>query len=120
MYDVVFYRDSKGDSEIVDYLDDLQIRSVTSKDARINFEKILSYMGVLKQSGTRIGLPVVRHIEGDLWELRPLSNRIFFFCWSNNRLVLLHHFRKKSQKTPKYEIEKAKSNMRDFLERQGE
>ena len=26
-----------------------------------------------------IGNPIVKHIEGNLWELRPLKNRIFFF-----------------------------------------
>ena len=64
-------------------------------------------------------MPFVKHIDGDLWELRPLSNRIFFFYWKDNRFVLLHHFIKKSQKTPAKEIQQAKLKLKDFLERSG-
>ncbi|MEM5770532.1 MAG: type II toxin-antitoxin system RelE/ParE family toxin [Bacillota bacterium] len=52
-----------------------------------------------------------------MWELRPLENRIFFFCWRDNTFVLIHHFIKKSQKTPTKEIEQARTNLKDFLER---
>ena len=74
-------------------------------------------MKALSLYGTRLGTPFVKHIEGDLWELRPLRNRIFFFYWKDNRFVLLHHFIKKSQKTPAKEIQRAKLNLKDFLER---
>ena len=59
----------------------------------------------------------MKHIEGRIWELRPLNNRIFFFYWQDNKFVLLHHLIKKSQKTPTKEIERARSNLKDFLER---
>lgn len=59
----------------------------------------------------------MKHIEDDLWELRPLSNRMFFFYWKDNKFVLVHHYIKKSQKAPKKEIEKAKRNIKDWLER---
>ncbi|MBQ6259576.1 MAG: type II toxin-antitoxin system RelE/ParE family toxin, partial [Lachnospiraceae bacterium] len=41
----------------------------------------------------------------------------FFFYWKDNTFVLLHYFVKKSQKTPKKEIEKAKRNRDDWLKR---
>ncbi|WP_238390163.1 type II toxin-antitoxin system RelE/ParE family toxin [Veillonella sp. R32] len=112
-----FYYDKKGKSEIVDFLDALQVRSKTSKTDRVNREKILAYIGALSRYGTRIGAPYVKHIEDDIWELRPLKNRIFFFYWKDNKFVLLHHFIKKSQKTPSKEISRAKSNLQDFLGR---
>ena len=117
MYEVEFYYDIHGKSEIVDYLDELKQKSITSKTDRINREKILTYIGALERFGTRIGKPYVKHIEAELWELRPLGNRIFFFYWKNNKFILLHHFIKKTQKTPSKEIAKAKSNLKDFLER---
>ena len=120
LFEVLFYYDKHGKSDIVDYLDELQIKSKTSKTDRINREKILTYIGALERYGTRLGKPYVKHIEGDIWELRPLSNRIFFFYWKNNKFVLLHHFIKKSQKTPTKEISKAKNNLKDFLERNDE
>lgn len=117
MYEVEFYCDRQGKSEIVAYLDELQQKSTTSKTDRINREKILAYIGALQRFGTRIGTPYVKHIEDEIWELRPLGNRIFFFYWKDNKFVLLHHFIKKSQKTPPKEIAKAKNNLKDFLER---
>lgn len=117
MFELIFYKDKNGNSNIVNYLDDLQKKSKTDKNARVNREKILSYMAALAEFGTRIGEPFVKHIEDDLWELRPITNRIFFFYWKDRKFVLVHYFIKKSKKTPRKEIEKAKRNMRDYLER---
>lgn len=121
MYEVKFYHDRNGKSEIVDYLDGLSEKSETSKTDRINRNKILAYIGALEKFGTRIGEPMVKHIDGSLWELRPLANRIFFFHWKENKFVLLHYYIKKSRKTPPQEIETARAKLKDFIarERQG-
>ncbi|MCL2215712.1 MAG: type II toxin-antitoxin system RelE/ParE family toxin [Defluviitaleaceae bacterium] len=120
MYTVKFYRDKNGKSEIVEYLDELKKRGTSSKTDRINRDKILAYIGSLEKYGTRIGEPIVKHIDGDIWELRPLTNRIFFFYWKDNKFVLLHYFIKKTKKTPLREIEQARTKMNDFIERHGE
>lgn len=120
MFDIIFYKDKNGNSEIVNYLDELKEKSKTDKNARINREKILAYMAALAEYGTRVGKPIVKHIEGDLWELRPLSNRIFFFYWKDNKFVMVHHYVKKSQKAPEKELDQARRNMKDYLERNGE
>ncbi len=56
-----------------------------------------------------------------IWECRIQfgSNiyRIFCFFEENAVIVLTHGFIKKSQKTPKSEIEKAEAYRRDFLKR---
>ena len=117
MYEIIFYRSRNGKSEIEQYLDELAKKAQTSKTDRINRIKILSYLNALSEYGTRIGQPIVKHIEGNIWELRPLSKRIFFFYWKDNKFVLLHHFIKKSQKTPARELEQARLKLKDFLER---
>ena len=119
MYTVEFYEDTNGNSEVRDYMERLVQHSLTDKNARINKNKIFTYIKALQEYGTRVGSPIVKHITGDLWELRPLSNRIFFFYWKENKFVLLHHFIKKTQKTPKKEIETAIRNMKDWIERNG-
>lgn len=78
MYEIEFYHDENDYSEIESYLDELEKLSETSKHERINRNKILAYIGALAKFGTRVGTPVVKHIEGNIWELRPLSTRIFF------------------------------------------
>lgn len=120
MYELEFYQDKNGKSEIVEMLDELGKNARNNKSDRINRDKILSYMGALAKYGTRIGQPMIKHIDGSIWELRPLSNRIFFFHWKDNKFVLLHHFVKKSQKTPMREIQQARNKLKDFLERNGE
>lgn len=115
MFELNFYRDSSGKEPVREYLGSLVAKS--DKNSRINLNKIQDYMKILSMNGTRAGEPYVKHIESDLWELRPLSNRIFFFGWNGDRFILLHHFIKKTKKTLQREIEQAKRNMRDFLER---
>lgn len=46
-----------------------------------------------------------------------MRDRILFVAWHDNTFVLLHHFMKKTQKTPIREIEKAKRELADFKER---
>ncbi len=98
MYEIIFYKNKNGKSEIEDYLIELSKKAKTSKTTRINQTKIFSYLKSLSIYGTRFGQPIVKHIEGNIWELRPLKNRIFFFYWKDNKFVLLHHFIKKNKK----------------------
>lgn len=66
------------------------------------------------------GEPYMKHLEDNIWELRPMRDRIFFAAYTGSGYVLLHSFMKKTQKTPKREIVKAKREWKDFKERNGE
>ena len=91
--------------------------SKNDKDSRINLNKIRDYIKTLSEYGTRAGEPYVKHIDGEIWELRPLRNRILFFGYDGDKIILLSHFIKKTQKTPQREIDKAKRLMKDHKER---
>ncbi len=54
-----------------------------------------------------------------LWELRPGGDRVLFFAWTGGAFVLLHAFRKQSQKTPDSELHKAEREYKDWIERNG-
>jgi phage-related protein len=63
------------------------------------------------QFGWPLGMPVVRKLDKDLWEVRSrLRNRFarILFTVDDNVMVLLHGFIKKSQKIPKKDLEVAK------------
>ena len=60
---------------------------------------------------------ITKRIDEDIWELRPGNNRVLYFFCRENTFVLLHHFRKKTKKTPRREIEKAKRERDDYLRR---
>ena len=116
-YKVITYQDSAGNDEIKTYIYDLAQKQ-NSKDSRVKLNKIMEYIGKLATYGVTIGKPAIDKITGtDLWELRPFRDRIFFAYWKNDIFILLHHFVKKTQKTPPHEIEQAQRNLTDFLER---
>jgi phage-related protein len=117
MYEAIFYSDANGNESITEYIKDLRRRSHTCKDARVNLEKIVAYIDLLEKHGTWIGQPVVKHLEDEIWELRPLKNRILFAQYKGNIYILLHSFIKKTDKTPPQEIAQAKRNLADYIER---
>jgi len=119
MYDVIFYSDTNGNEPIVEYIQELRQKSLTSKDARVNFNKIVAYIDLLCEHGTWVGEPVVKHLDGEIWELRPLSNRILFANYKGTIFILLHRFVKKTDKTPPMEIDQAKRLLADYIERNG-
>jgi phage-related protein len=110
------YQTADGKQPIKDYPNELSEK--TDRDSRMRLGKIDYYLQALRTYGTRAGEPYVKHIECDLWELRPLNDRFFFFARRGDRFILLHHFIKKTQKTPKREIDQAKRNLKDFVERE--
>ena len=117
MYQIVFYEDARGVSELWIFLDDLLQRSSESKDARIQHKQIVYYIELLQRNGTRLPENITKNIIENIWELRPGDTRIFYFFHCNNTFVLLHSFRKKSQKTPRVEIERAIAERDDYLYR---
>lgn len=119
MYNIEFYENADGVSELWEFLDGLQQKSATNKDARIQHKQISQYIQLLEDHGTRLGENITKHLEEDIWELRPGNNRVFFFYHKDNTYVLLHHFRKKTRKTPRREIDKAKAKRDDWISRKG-
>ena len=117
MYTVEFYETQNGECQIWDVLEGLRIKAVSNKDARIQHKQVSLCIELLQQNGTHMNENITKHLEDGIWELRPGNNRVFYFFFKNDTFVLLHQFRKKSQKTPKREIEKAKRERNDYLSR---
>ena len=110
---VTFYKTGDGKCPIQDFLDSLPgkvAQKVTWVLKLIEDMDVVPATYFKKLTGTE-----------DIWECRIVfgSNayRIFCFFAGNSVVVLTHGFVKKSQKTPKAEIEKAQYYRRDFLER---
>lgn len=110
---VTFYKTDDGKCPIQNFLDSLPgkvAQKVTWVLKLIEDMDVVPATYFKKLTGTE-----------DIWECRIVfgSNayRIFCFFAGNSVVVLTHGFVKKSQKTPKAEIEKAQYYRRDFLER---
>jgi phage-related protein len=98
---VVFFSTDSGREPVREWLKDME-----KEDRKVIGEDIK-----LIQFRWPLGMPLVRKMEANLWELRThLSNgRIarVFFTVHHDQIVLLHGFIKKSQKTPINELELA-------------
>ena len=115
MYKIFFYQDGRGKEPVYEYLKLLSKRK--DKDSRIKLNKCNDYIQALAEFGTGIGEPYLKHLEDEIWELRPLRDRILFSAWTGDGFILLHHFMKQTQKTPRREIEQAKRELEDFKKR---
>jgi len=115
LYEIHFYRDKNKKEPVKEYI--IELANKKDKDSRIKLNKIMEYVKALSEYGTQIGEPYIKHLDGEIWELRPLRDRILFAAWNGNGFVLLHIFIKQTQKTPQREIERAKRNLADHQER---
>ena len=67
------------------------------------------------QFGWPLGMPLVRHLKGGIWEIRiKLENRIarIIFCLEGSTMVILHVFIKKQQATSKQDLDLAKERLK--------
>lgn len=113
MHIVEIYTDIKGKSEIIDYIN--SIKDVTSKENKQILKKIYTYIDLLEEYGLALGEPYIKKIDNHIWELRPLKIRILFTDYFDNKFILLSIFKKKTRKTPKKEVEKAKRLLNGYI-----
>ena len=105
---VVFFKTARGSEPVREWLKELR-----PDEMRIVGEDIKTV-----QFGFPLGMPLVRKVEPGLWEVRSrLPDRIarVIFTCGEGRMVLLHGFIKKSQKTPQEDLQLAKRRLRMLL-----
>lgn len=115
MFEIEFYEDKNGISEVYDYIK--MLKSNNSKENRIKARKIDLYLSLLEERGLMIGEPYLKRIDKEIWEIRPLRDRILFASWYGNKFIILSVFMKQTNKTPRREIEKAKRYLKDYKQR---
>ncbi|MDI3548594.1 MAG: hypothetical protein PWR10_2246 [Halanaerobiales bacterium] len=114
MYTIIYYEENNK-SSVVEFI---------MKHSPKEQAKILREIDLLEEFGLFLGMPHIRKLKGtnnNLWELRikHSSNifRILFFTIKNGKFVLLHGFKKKSNKTPKQEINIALNRLQKYIQR---
>lgn len=111
---LVYYKTAAGRSPVREYIAGLDARERT----RVTFD-----LDLLETFGLELGAPYVRSLGSKLWELRTTGStqhRVVYFAAPGKRMVLLHAFVKRTQKTPQAEIEIAMRRMADYQERTGQ
>lgn len=115
LFDTVLYETESGNIPLKIFLCDL-----AKKHKEIEIAQIRLYISRLEEHGLEVNKvypKTIKHIKEKIYELRPGSNRVLFFYYDGDGFVLLHGFTKKTQKTPKKEIDKADSEYKDYIRR---
>ena len=105
---VVYYVDARGRSPI---LEDLQ--RLTQDEQ----QKIFAYVSLLRERGEELRRPMADYVGDKLYELRPKAHRALYFFILKDYAVIVHLFRKKTDRLPDVEKRVALSRMADFLRR---
>ena len=101
----IFFRTEAGGEPVRDWL-----KALSAEDRMRIGQDIKT-----AEFGWPIGMPVCRPLGGGVYEVRTsLSQnriaRVLFYIDKKERMVLLHGFIKKTQKTPADDLELARSN----------
>jgi phage-related protein len=102
-----FYRSSSGNEPVREWIHGL------SKENR----KVIGEDMKTVQIGWPLGMPLVRKMESDLWEVRSkLTDCIvrILFTIKDHTMILLHGFKKKSDKTPANDLNTARRRLKNL------
>ena len=109
---VEFYETENGNIPVEEFLKMLDVKMRA---------KLLGIIKILQEKGNRLREPYSKHLDDGIFELRGKVgsdiSRVLYFFYYNKKRILTNGFIKKTQKTPKTEIDKAKKYRSDYLER---
>lgn len=112
-FQVEFYDTEDGRTPTQEFLDSLE--------PEMN-AKMVCLVEILEEKGYSLREPYSAPLEDGIFELRAVQgsniSRALFFFYVEGRIVITHGFIKKTQKTPRAQIELAKKYRADFLRRQ--
>jgi phage-related protein len=105
-----FYATSGGREPVREWLKE----GLDTNDRRIVGEDIAT-----AEFGWPVGMPICRSLNQGLWEIRSnlRGGRIarVIFCVADGQMVLLHGFVKKTQKTPKADLDLAVKRKKEVM-----
>jgi len=112
-WSIVFFIDAQGRSPVEEFLASLDGR--TQRRIRWSIEQV-------RLRNVQARAPLVRHLDDKLWELREESQtniyRLIYFFFTGRRIVFLHGFQKKTERTPPADLETARRRYWLFLARE--
>ena len=111
---IEFYIDENGHIPVRDFLEGLD---------KVTYARFLASLEQVRVRNIQAREPLVRHVEGKIWEIREESKtniyRILYIFFTGKRIILLHGFVKKTQKLPRKELDIALRRLNSFREREG-
>ena len=105
---VVYYVDARGRIPVLE-----ELRKLTDEEQK----KILAYISFLQERGEELRRPMADYVGDKLYELRPKAHRALYFFMLKDYAVIVHLFRKKTDRLPDAAKRIALNRMQDFLQR---
>mgnify|MGYP003314438092 FL=1 len=109
---VEFYETESGDKPSLDFINTLEVKLRA---------KVFRDLELLENKGNELRKPYSENLEDGIFELRTIQGnnivRNLYFFIVGKKIIITHGFRKKTQKTPPEEIQKAKKYREDYLRR---
>ena len=113
-FEVEFYEKKNGNQPAKEF--------ILSQEKKM-IAKILDMIKLLQDNGYQLREPYSKALEDGIFELRIKSgsniSRIMYFFYVDQHIILTNGFIKKTQKTPRREIEKPMEYREDYLSRKG-
>lgn len=113
-FEILFYDKADGTEPAKDFL--------LSLDKKMR-AKMLRTIKLLQMNGNKLREPESKELDDGIMELRAKVgsdiSRVLNFFVVGRKAILTNGFIKKTQKTPKAEIERAKRYRADYLSRKG-
>lgn len=113
-FEIIFYDKADGTEPAKDFL--------LSLDKKMR-AKMLRTIKLLQMNGNKLREPESKELDDGIMELRAKVgsdiSRVLYFFVVGRKAILTNGFIKKTQKTPKAEIERAKRYRADYLSRKG-
>ena len=85
--------------------------------------KIFRLLMLIAEKGSELREPYSKHLGNGIFELRTQVGsditRVLYFFFVGQRVVVTNGFVKKTQKTKKSEIDKAKNFRQEYIEKEG-
>lgn len=111
-YTVEFYETADGKTPVEDFL--------LSLDRKMR-AKVIHLIDLLEEKGISMREPYTKPLEDGIFELRcklgtNLARTLFFF-YHGGKIIITNGFVKKTQKTPKEEINLAITRREDYISR---
>ena len=109
---IEYYESPAGNKPVEDFINSLEEKAQ---------DKIVRTFELLGEFGIKFGLPHAKKLVGTpLWEIRIFgldSIRIFYVAKEQKHFLLLHGFKKKTQKTNTKEVKLAIVRLREYESR---
>ena len=111
-FEIIFYERENGDVQVENFL--------LSLDCKMR-AKLIGIINILKEKGNLLREPYTKALSDGIFEIRGRVgndiSRVLYFFYFNNKIVFTNGFVKKTQKTPRNEILKAKKYREDYIKR---